>query len=183
MCIQKEKTLLCQLCMTLVLVVLFPLLLQAHDSALTVNVMYRTFLINWGASTGTAFTIDHEGKQYLVTARHVVKGIQSGDVIKIRHERKWKDLPVNVVGIGKGKDLDVSVLACSTLLSPTFPLVASSVNLIYGTVRSFLRLPLWPRARGRNKSQPWFSGTIREGWHHECYAGRGCDQALLGCTQ
>ena len=115
--------------------------LQAHDSALTVNVMYRTFLIKWGASTGTAFTIDHEGKQYLVTARHVVEGIQSGNSIQIRHEKQWKDLPVTVVGIGKGKDLDVAVLACSTPLSPTFPLVASGANLIYGQSVLFLGYP------------------------------------------
>lgn len=127
--------------MILVLIILLPLPLQAHDSALTVNVLYRTFLIKWGTSTGTAFTIDHGDKQYLVTARHVVKGIQSGNVIKIRHERKWKDLPVNVVGIGKGKDLDVAVLAGLELLSPAFSLVTSSEGIVYGQSVLFLGYP------------------------------------------
>ena len=133
--------LLCRLCMTLVLVVLFPLSLRAHAPMMVTNVIYRTFLIRWGDDLGTAFTIDHASKQYLVTARHVVKGIKSGNVIKLFREGKWENLPVNVVGIGKEKDMDVAVLACSIRLSPSFPLVASLENLKIGQAVSFFGYP------------------------------------------
>ena len=145
--IQEEKApraahlLLCRLCMALVLIVLFPLSLRAHDSMAVTNILYRTFLIGWGGDLGTAFTIDHASKQYLVTARHVVKGIESGNAIKLFHEGKWKDLTVNVVGIGKEKDMDIAVLACSIRLSPSFPLVASHENLKLGQAVSFFGYP------------------------------------------
>ena len=82
----------------------------------------------------------HVSKQYLVTARHVVEGIESGNAIKIHHEREWKDLPVKVVGIGKGK-IDVAVLACSVQLSPPLPLIASDKDMMLGQSASFLGFP------------------------------------------
>ena len=89
------------------------------------QVFLRTFHIAWGNFTGTAFAIDRDGKQYLVTARHVVKGIESGDTIKISNKQKWHEIAVNVVGIGKG-DVDVTVLACPLLLAaPDLTLIAS----------------------------------------------------------
>ena len=145
--IQEEKAprethpLLRRLCMALVLVILFPVSLRAHAPLMVTNVAYRTFLIGWRGDLGTAFTIDHASKQYLVTARHVVKGIESGNVIKLFHEGKWKDLTVNVVGIGKGEYIDVAVLACSMRLSPSFPLVASKEKLQGGQAVSFFGYP------------------------------------------
>ena len=108
---------------------------------ITSNVIHRTFHIGWNGFTGTGFTIDHGSKQYLVTARHVVEGIESGKVIKIFHDKEWKDLVVNVVGISKSKKMDVAVLACSIRLSPSLPLVASTKSLRLGQRVSFLGYP------------------------------------------
>ena len=91
---------------------------------ITSNVIHRTFLIRWNDSIGTSFVLDHESKQYLVTASHVVPGIESDNTINVFHDGRWKGLRVNVVGIGED-DVDVAVLACSVQLSPWFPLPAS----------------------------------------------------------
>ncbi|MDE0511456.1 MAG: serine protease [Gammaproteobacteria bacterium] len=107
---------------------------------ITLNVIHRTFHIGWNDTTGTGFTIDHNSKQYLVTARHVLDGIESGNVINIFYENEWKDLPINVVGIGIG-DVDVTVLSSPVRLSPPIPLAASSENLIYSQPVYFLGYP------------------------------------------
>src|SRR5712691_1662146 len=39
---------------------------------ITANFIHRTFRIRCGPSIGTAFTVDIDGRQYLVTARHVI---------------------------------------------------------------------------------------------------------------
>ncbi len=114
---------------------------------ITSNVICRTFHIAWGQSTGTAFAIDHESKQYLVTARHVVKGIKPDDVIKIHYGGKWKDFPVKVVEIGKGK-IDVAVLACSVQLAPPFSLIPSDKGLQFGHSVAFLGFPFGWRGGG-----------------------------------
>ena len=58
----------------------------------------------------------------------------------ITSNKEWKDLVVNVVGIGSGA-VDVAVLACSVRLSPPLPLVTSLADLAYGQPVSFLGYP------------------------------------------
>ena len=57
---------------------------------ITSNVIQRTFHILGGEATGTAFAIDRDNRQYLITARHVVKDFTSSSTIGIFHERRWK---------------------------------------------------------------------------------------------
>ena len=107
---------------------------------ITSNVIHRTFHIRYGKATGTAFAIDRDNKQYLITARHVVKDFASDSTIAISHDGQWKTLPVEVVGIGADV-IDVAVLACSIRLAPAHSLVASSEWLTYGQPVYFLGFP------------------------------------------
>lgn len=128
---------------TMVLLILLLLLAapaNLEGSGITANVIYRTFQIRKDHSVGTAFTIDRERKQYLVTARHVVEGIVSGDEIAIYHKKRWKNMAIKVVGVGAEK-IDIAVLACPIQLSPSYPLEASLDGLVYGQSIYFLGFP------------------------------------------
>jgi S1-C subfamily serine protease len=72
-----------------------------------------TFLIKVGVIEGTAFAIQYRGRQYLITARHVVRGLPARDA-SIDYFRKgmWKALPVTVV-TPKNPDVDIAVLVPS----------------------------------------------------------------------
>ena len=107
---------------------------------ITSNVIHRTFHIKRDSSTGTAFTIDRDSKQYIVTARHVVEGVKSGNTIEIFHEHQWKNVVVDVAGIGVG-EMDVAVLSCPIQLSPSHILEADSGGLMYGQYVYFLGYP------------------------------------------
>ena len=107
---------------------------------ITTNAIQRTFHIKRGDATGTAFAIDRASRQYLVTARHVVDGVASGDTIAVFHENQWKNVTVDVVGIGNS-DVDVAVLSCPIQLAPTYPLEASAAGLAYGQTVYFLGFP------------------------------------------
>lgn len=110
---------------------------------ITNNVILRTFHIKFGNGQGTAFAIDREGKQYLVTARHVVEGISSEGIIEVFHDKQWKTLPVRKVGFGAGK-IDVAVLTCQIQLTPPlrqYPLEASAEGLSLGQTVYFLGFP------------------------------------------
>ena len=89
------------------------------------NVLTSTFHIRWKNSTGTAFALDYIGRHYLVTAKHVVEGIASGDVIQIRQSQKWRDVTIDLVGIG-ADHVDVAVLSYPTLLGQTHSLESSA---------------------------------------------------------
>ena len=105
---------------------------------ITANVICRTFFIKSGNSLGTAFTIDRNGTQYLVTARHVTRGAVSR--VEVFHDGQWKPLSVTTVGIGQG-DVDVAVLAPKIRMSPAYALEATTDGLAYGQPVSFLGFP------------------------------------------
>ena len=107
---------------------------------ITSNVIHRTFNIRCSKATGTAFAIDRDNRQYLITARHVIKDFTSGSAIELFHDRRWKTLSAEVVGIA-ADTIDVAVLACPIRLAPAHLLVASNEGLTYGQQVYFLGFP------------------------------------------
>ena len=104
------------------------------------GLLQRTLHIKYGNGTGTAFVIDRDERQYLVTARHVVKGVTTGESISVFHEGRWRQLPTKVVGIGVGSP-DIAVLATPVQLAPALSLEVSSGGLAYAQEVHFLGFP------------------------------------------
>ena len=113
-------------------------LYNAH--MITSNVIHRTFRIKYGESYGTCFTIDVDGRQYIVTAAHVVEGISGSSTVEIFFENRWQAHNVVVVGSGPA-DVDVAVLAPSWRLSPEHPLPPASDGITLGQDVYFLGFP------------------------------------------
>ena len=107
---------------------------------ITANVIHRVLHIRYRNGTGTAFAIDRDGRQYLITARHVVEGVTTGDLVELFHGKQWKKLAVNVVGTGSS-GIDVTVMACPIQLAPPLPLEASNAGLFFGQPVYFLGFP------------------------------------------
>ena len=109
---------------------------------ITANVIYRVFRLKVGLETGTAFTIEEEGREYLVTARHIAHSLQGTSEIEVFKDRVWFPLQVTVIGHAPG-EVDISVLAPAERLTPTrpLPLSASSKGLTYGQEAFFLGFP------------------------------------------
>lgn len=108
---------------------------------ITVNVLQRTFHLSFGPTGGTGFCLDAGGRQYLVTARHVVPGIKNGSEISIYWKSSWHAIPVRVVGIGAA-DVDVAVLALDQLIArPDLPLPGTMDKIVFGQDVYFLGYP------------------------------------------
>lgn len=108
--------------------------------SITANILQRTFQFSFGEVQGTCFTIDYDNRQYIVTARHLVETITDYATIRVKHEKIWKDCPVNLVGHGEGK-VDISVLAPRVQISPKHPLPPTSAGLVMGQDVYFLGFP------------------------------------------
>jgi len=107
----------------------------------TANVLQRTFQIKVNDAMGTCFALDMEGRQYLITARHLVRSLAQNAQVSIYHEKKWKTLSVNVVGHGQNL-IDVSVLSPSSqLVSKDLPLPATWKKIVWGQDVYFLGFP------------------------------------------
>ena len=60
------------------------------------NVINRTFHVKFGIGKGTAFTIDHQGRQYLITARHLLGELDEfPKYVEIFSEEKWISKNIN----------------------------------------------------------------------------------------
>lgn len=108
---------------------------------ITANFIHRTFRIKCGRSVGTGFTVDVDGKQYLITARHVVESFGPTTGLEVFGNGVWAGVPARLVAHGSD-GVDVSVLAPVAAMSPPgLPVVASSDGVAYGQDVYFLGFP------------------------------------------
>ena len=113
---------------------------------ITFNVYDRVFFIR-GAKYGTAFTVDVGGRQYLVTAGHVLGSESDLSSLKVFFRNTWCALPVEFVGAGKG-EIDIAVVAPKQRMSPSHPLEPNTAGLILGQDVFFVGYPfkMWSNA-------------------------------------
>lgn len=99
-------------------------------------------------SYATAFSLDVENKQYLITASHVIKFIGNEGTIDIFHDSQWKPIDINVVGRGDANHsaTDVAVLAATCHLDPSHPgtyyqLKTTTTSFVFGQQVYFCGFP------------------------------------------
>jgi len=105
---------------------------------ITANVWERVVRVEVGRQAGTGFTIDRDGTQLLVTARHLVDApgpmglYVRGHPVATQHERLT--LPVPAV--------DVAVFRLREPITPDLPLKPEMDGIVYGQDAFFLGFPL-----------------------------------------
>jgi S1-C subfamily serine protease len=72
------------------------------------DILYRTFFIK-AEKYGTAFTVDVDGQEYLITAKHLLDESKDQLSIQLFRNEKWHTLLATVIGHSRG-EVDVSVL-------------------------------------------------------------------------
>lgn len=105
------------------------------------NALLRTRLINATSELGTAFSIDVDGRQYLVTAKHVVGSLPEGAVSEIKLWRKsgWSSIKVTVYRCSD--PVDIAVLVPAAQITVDFPLEPDSKGLFAGQDAYFVGFP------------------------------------------
>lgn len=106
----------------------------------TSNVLYRVLRIRTAISTGSAFTIEVDGKQYLITARHLLKGFGNEGEIELWIEGRWSRIRARAIYPSR-ELVDIAALDLGRLVTITFPLTASSGGLTLGQQVYFLGYP------------------------------------------
>lgn len=106
----------------------------------TSNVLYRVLRIKTATSSGSAFTIEVDGKQYLITARHLLKGFGSEGEVELWLEGRWSKARGRAIYPSK-EVVDIAALDLGRPVTITFPLEASSGGLTLGQQVYFLGYP------------------------------------------
>ncbi len=82
---------------------------------LPTNIFYRTFFVR-AAQYGTAFTLEINGKEYLVTARHLLDKSTGVHALQVLRKGQWYALDCSIVAVGRG-ELDIAVLRAPVRLT------------------------------------------------------------------
>lgn len=100
------------------------------------NALLRTLQIGFPSKSGTkpagsAFTVDVDGRQYLLTARHVVESVSSGahTIIAIRKITGWSELEVEVFKCSGSTDIAVLIPERQLTVAYSLPPTADGVLL------------------------------------------------------
>jgi Trypsin-like peptidase domain len=91
-----------------------------------------------GKTMGSAFYVDFEDKQYLLTAAHVV-GADASE-LKIKSKDKWISFPCSVLAIDEVEDIIVLKMPIS-FKSKDIPVELSAEGLLWGQPVWFLGFP------------------------------------------
>jgi hypothetical protein len=129
------------------LLVVFFIFAAVVNAQVTGNVINRVFLVRGPSEAGTAFTIEVDGRQYVVTAKHVVKGMKDDDTIQIQKNDQWSPITVKVLRCDD--PVDIAVLVPPSQLSTSFPLEPSSAGMWFGGENFFLGFP-YAKTTGSN---------------------------------
>jgi S1-C subfamily serine protease len=142
------------------------------QSAATSEILMRIFRISYPNTNthATCFAIDVDDRQYLVTARHVVAGIKSNDVVRLFHQSRWKDLPVRYLEC-PNTNADVAVLIPPFRLSNAGQIDVTSSGMFIGEEVNFLGFPFGLFTEGREATGdlpiPFVKRGIISGWDNE----------------
>jgi hypothetical protein len=123
-----------------ILLALLVLAALAQAQIPTSNVIYRVLRIKTDAGHGSAFTIEVDEKQYLITARHLLRDFGSEGEVELWIEGKWSR--VRARAIYPAKDVvDIAALDVGRPVTVTFPLEPSASGLTLGQQVYFLGYP------------------------------------------
>ena len=118
---------------------------------MTTDVFDRVLLLRIGGETGTGFTLDVDGRQYLITAKHVVSALGAEGQILIYKNKGWEIVPVKVFRCAD--PVDIAVLIPPHQLTLDVPLEPTNRKLRYGQDMYFAGFPY-----GLRSSAPPLSG-------------------------
>jgi hypothetical protein len=127
----------------LVLLLVFLLSRSADADFIGSNAMTRVLALRNGAHQGTGFTIEVDGRQYVVTAKHLLPGTNQLADIEIYRDHSWRRLSVTVL---RSEDADVAVLVPPVVLTP-------ALKVVFGKKGAFLSQEVF------FLGFPWMMGT------------------------
>ena len=114
---------------------------MAEVTGVTSNVLKRVVRIVVGPASATAFTIDVDGRQYLVTAKHVIATLKKADEKVQICGSGGKCIDTEVSILRCEDPIDIAVLVPRALQTVTFPLPATSDGMVLGQDVYFVGFP------------------------------------------
>ena len=114
------------------------------QDAVPSEIMARTQFIRWGAEAGTAFTVEYQGRIYLITAKHVVAGVpDTNATIQVRVGDKWEDYQTTNTIYPSSPNVDIAIFATKEKRDHPFAIepMSGSSSVTFGQQLWFIGYP------------------------------------------
>lgn len=112
-------------------------------SGVPLAILDRVFPFKYKGEGGTCFVIDMDSRQYIITAKHLVPGIKSGESVQLYISEEWSRFKINPLFPGNDKS-DIAALATDRLIVPRMDLLVGTDGIIIGQDTYFLGFPDLP---------------------------------------
>lgn len=145
----------------LALTVVIALAKPAALAQVTSNVFLRTFMVKSRDELGTAFTMDVDARQYLITAKHIVVGMKDVDIIQVRRGDEW--VPLKVTVLRCADHIDIAVLIPPHQISVSYELEPGMKDVEYGQEIYFVGFPYGLFTEGTNVNGMFPLAFIKRG--------------------
>lgn len=145
-----------------ILLAVFVSITAPAPSQVTANILRRTLLIKVASATGTAFTIEVDGRQYLITAKHVVSSLPDGAnrTINILKKNGWS--PLRVAVFKCAEPVDIAVLIPPEQITVNYSLEPTSMGMAVGQDAYFVGFPYGPQFAKTYSSLPDVYGFVKK---------------------
>jgi hypothetical protein len=113
-----------------------------NKDMITNNIIQRTIFVNIGDDIGSAFTIEKEGKQFLISARHVFETVDDNEEIEIKvfHNDSWKSLDCRAT-VHPNEEIDIIIFSYEGTLGVIRPIIYTTDGIDLGQDTYFLGFP------------------------------------------
>jgi hypothetical protein len=145
---------------------LFILTPQEMSAQISRNVLERILKVRVNAHTmheeiATAFTLEVDGREYLITAKHIVQGLKDEDHIDVLMNDNWSPLEVKIYRCDD--PIDIAVLVPPRQLTGNLNLPFDSHSYFYGQDAYFLGFPYGIQSSGHGINGPYPLPVIKRG--------------------
>lgn len=127
---------------------------------ITRNIIERVLLVRNKNSIATAFTIDIEDKEYLITARHNLNDVS--DSIEIYQNNEWKKIEIEA-HFPIVSSVDIGVLRYAERISPKSNIKARVKGLIFGQDVYFLGFPFGKYIQTKIENREYIIPFVKKG--------------------
>lgn len=128
------------------------------------EILGRTVFIKAGNEFGTAFSIDYQGKLYIVTAKHVVAGLPTTNaIIQVMKSGQWRDIQTVRTLFPPSPEVDIAVFETDEKLPQPYKvsISAKGESVTMGQQVWFLGYPWGIGSRWSNGEAPFIKrGTM-----------------------
>lgn len=126
------------------------------------NILQRVFFVKYWNNVWTAFTIEVNNKQYLISAKHIFSWFDKSDNIEIFHQNQRKKILVEAIFCDKDT-IDIIAFKLPLQISPKYEIIPSFGNIILSQDVFFLWFP-YSFAAPDFELNRWFPFPIVKKW-------------------